>query len=134
MVVREGEMMALQLDSSHRHRFSLPDEPARAAKWSLLMVVASAGMLVVAGLLGTFLQLVVLGLEEQETLPEAGAPGYVAMGFLLALMLLPALAGMALGVRARRLGERRLGTTGMIANAAIAAYLVLSTAATVVLG
>ena len=85
-----------------------------------LMVAATVAAAVVAGIVGTFLQFVVFDLEEQELLPEAGVWGYVAGFFLLALMVLPALVGIVLGVRARRLGERRLGTTRIVVNALIA--------------
>jgi len=121
--------------SSHRHRLSLPEEPGRrVATQSLLMVAATAAAAVVAGIIGTFLQFVVFDLEEQELLPEAGVWGYVAGFFLLALMVLPAVVGMVLGVRARRLGEHRLGTTGIVVNALIATYLVFTLAATLLFG
>jgi hypothetical protein len=98
------------------------------------MVAATAVAAVVAGIVGTFLGLVVFDLEEQELLPEAGVWGYVAGFFLLALMVLPAVVGMVLGVRARGLGERRLGTTGIVVNAVIGTYLVFTVAATLLLG
>jgi hypothetical protein len=98
------------------------------------MVAATAVMAVIAGILGTFLQFVVFDLEEQELLTEAGAWGYVAGLFLLALMVLPAFVGIALGVRARRLGGRRLGTTGIVVNALIAGYLVFTSVATLLFG
>lgn len=98
------------------------------------MVAATAAAAVVAGLVGTLLQLVVFDLEEQELLSEAGAWGYVAGFLLLALMVLPAVVGTVLGVRARGLGERRLGTTGTVVNAAIGAYLVFTSAATLLFG
>jgi hypothetical protein len=98
------------------------------------MVVATAAASVIAGIIGTFLQLVVFDLGEQELLSEAGAWGYVAAVLLLALMVLPALAGIALGVRAFRLGERRLATTGIVVNAVVAAYLVFTVAATLLFG
>ena len=121
--------------SSHRHRLSLPEEPGRrVATQSLLMVAGTAAAAVVAGIIGTFLQFVVFDLEEQELLPEAGVWGYVAGFFLLALMVLPAVVGMVLGVRARRLGEHRLGTTGIVVNALVAAYLVFTLAATLLFG
>jgi hypothetical protein len=104
------------------------------ATQSLLMVVATAGAAAVAGIIGTFLQLVVFHLGEQELLIEAGVWGYVAAVLLLALMVLPAALGMVLGVRAYRLGERRLGTTGIVVNAVVAAYLVLTVAATLLFG
>jgi len=127
--------MAVPVTPSHRHRFSLPEEPGRrAATQSLLMVAATVAAAVVAGIVGTFLQFVVFDLEEQELLPEAGVWGYVAGFFLLALMVLPALVGIVLGVRARRLGERRLGTTGIVVNALIATYLVVTLAATLLFG
>lgn len=121
--------------SSHRHRLSLPEEPGRrVATQSLLMVAATAAAAVVAGIIGTFLQFVVFDLEEQELLPEAGVWGYVAGFFLLALLTLPAVVGMVLGARARRLGEHRLGTTGVVVNALIATYLVFTLAATLLFG
>lgn len=117
--------MVVPVTPRHRHRFSLPEEPARrTATWSLLMVAASIVAALVAGAVGTFLGLVVFDLEEQELLSEAGAWGYVAGFCLLAVMVVPALIGILLGVRGRRLGERRLGTTGIVVNALIAAYLV----------
>jgi hypothetical protein len=98
------------------------------------MVAATVVAGVVAGIIGTFLQVVVFDLGEQELLTEAGAWGYVAAVLLLALMVLPAFVGIALGVRARRLAEHRLGTTGVIVNAVVAAYLVFTVAATFLFG
>lgn len=127
--------MAVPVTPSQRRRFSLPEEPGRrVATQSLLMVAATAAAAVAAGIIGTFLQFVVFDLEEQELLPEAGVWGYVAGFFLLALMVLPAVVGVVLGVRARRLGERRLGTTGIVVNAVIATYLVFTLAATLLFG
>ena len=127
--------MAVPVTPPQRHRFSLPEDPGRrVATQSLLMVAATAVAAVVAGIVGTFLGFVVFDLEEQELLPEAGAWGYVAGFFLLALMVLPAVVGMVLGVRARGLGERRLGTTGIVVNAAIGTYLVFTFAATLLFG
>jgi hypothetical protein len=42
--------------------------------------------------------------------------------------------GIVLGVRARRLGEHRRGTTGIIVNAVVATYLVFTVAATLLFG
>ena len=127
--------MAVPVTSSPRHRFSLPEEPGRrVGTQSLLMVAATAVAAVVAGIVGTFLGLVVFDLEEQELLSEAGAWGYVAGFFLLALMILPAVIGVVLGVRARRLGERRLGTAGIVVNGVISTYLAFTFAATLLFG
>jgi hypothetical protein len=98
------------------------------------MVAATALAGLTAGAVGTFLQLVVFDLEEQQLLPEAGAWGYVAGVVLVALMVIPALLGIALGIRALRLGERRLGTTGIVLNAGIASYLVITSVVTLLLG
>ena len=98
------------------------------------MVAATAVAAVVAGIIGTFLQFVVFDLGEQELLTEAGVWGYVAAVLLLALMVLPGVMGIVLGIRARRLGEHRLGTTGMIVNTAIGTYLVFTVAATLLFG
>lgn len=120
---------------SSRHRLSLPEEPGRRrGTQSLLMVAATAASALVAGIIGTFLQVAVFDLEEQELLSDAGFPGYAAGLCLLALMVLPAIVGIALGARARRLGERSLGTAGMVVNALVATYLVFTVAATLVLG
>jgi hypothetical protein len=128
-------IMSESITPSQRHRFSLPKEPARrAATQSLLMVAGTAVATVIAWIIGTFLQSVVFDLGEQELLSEAGAWGYVAAILLLVLMVLPGILGMALGVRARRLGEHRLGTTGIVVNAVIAAYLVFTVAANLVFG
>jgi hypothetical protein len=127
--------VAVPVTPPQRHRFSLPEDPGRrVATQSLLMVAATAVAAVVAGIVGTFLQFVVFDLEEQELLPEAGVWGYVAGLFLFALMVLPAVVGMVLGVRARGLGERRLGTTGIVVNAVIGTYLVFTFAATLLFG
>jgi hypothetical protein len=90
------------------------------------MVAATAVAGLIAGAAGTFLQFIVFDLEEQQLLSGAGAWGYVAAFFLLALMVVPASVGIVLGFRARRLGERRLGTTGLVVNALVASYLVVT--------
>ena len=127
--------MALPVTPPQRHRFSLPGDPGRrVATQSLLMVAATVVAAVIAGIVGTFLGLVVFDLGEQELLTEAGVWGYVAAVLLLALMVLPAVTGIVLGVRARRLGEHRGGTTGIIVNAVVAAYLVFTVAATLLFG
>jgi hypothetical protein len=131
----EGDAMAVPKTATHRDKFSLPEEPGRrAAALSLLMVAAAAMALVAGWAVGTFLQSVVFDLEDRESLRNAGPWGYVAGSFLIALMALPALAGIVLGVRARRLGEPRLGTSGIVVNALIAAYLVIPGVATLVFG
>lgn len=127
--------MATSLPPAHRNRFSLPVEPGRrAATLSLAMVAGTVVAVVVAGAVGTFLQLVVFDLEEQESIGHAGAWGYVAGFFLLALMMLPALGGMILGIRARHLGARRRGTAGVAVNALIVAYLVIPAVAFILFG
>jgi hypothetical protein len=106
--------------------FSLPKEPGRRAASSSLRMVAVTGIaLVAAAVVGTFLQAGVFDLEEQESIARAGVWGYVAGFSLLALISLPSVVGVVLGVRARRLGARRGGTTGIFVNALIAVYFVI---------
>jgi hypothetical protein len=100
----------------------------------MLMVAATLAAGLVAWIIGTFLQFVVFDLGEQELLTEAGVWGYIAAVLLLALIVLPAVTGIALGVRARRIGEHRLGTTGVIGNAVVAMYLLLTAAASLLFG
>ena len=127
--------MAVPGAPAHRNRLSLPTDPARrVAAWSLAMVAASAVALMVGGAIGTFLQLTVFDLEEQQLLSEAGVWGYVAAFCLVVLMVLPAVIGIVLGMRGRRLGERRLGTAGVVVNALTAAYLVLTGVGALLLG
>jgi hypothetical protein len=98
------------------------------------MVAATMAATVVAWIVGTFVQSVVLGLEEQQLLTDAGVWGYVASFFIFGLMALPTLAGIVLGVRARHLGERRLGATGILANGLIGTYLLATTVANLLIG
>jgi hypothetical protein len=127
--------VAVPVTPPQRHRFPLPEDPGRrVATQSLLMVAATAVAAVVAGIVGTLLQSVVFDLGEQALLTEAGVWGYVASVLLLALMVVPAVTGIVLGVRARRLGEHRRGTTGIVVNAVVAAYLVFTVAATLLFG
>ena len=93
---------------------------------SLLMVPALLVSYAIAFFAGTALQ-DVFGLAEDESLREAGAAGVAAVLFLIALIVIPQVVGVVLGVRARRLGERRLGLLGIVVNAALAAYLALVT-------
>jgi hypothetical protein len=75
-----------------------------------------------------------LGLAEGDMLTEAGAWGLIAAVFVTVLLVVPQIVGITLGVKARRLGERRLGTAGVIANGAVAAFLLLTSVAQLVGG
>jgi hypothetical protein len=66
-----------------------------------------------------------LGLDDTEMLYVAGTWGVVAFGLMSVLSAVPPTVGIVLGVRARRLGERRLGTMGVAANAVVAVLFVL---------
>jgi hypothetical protein len=54
--------------------------------------------------------------------------------FLIVLLAVPQIVGIVLGVKARRLGERRLGTAGVIVNAAIAGFVLLTSVAQLAIG
>jgi hypothetical protein len=99
---------------------------------SLLMVPALLVSYLAAYLVGVAL-LEALGLDEGEMLTEAGAWGVVAALFLMVLIAVPQIVGIVLGVKARQLGERRLGTTGVIVNAAIAVFFLLTSVLNLVL-
>jgi hypothetical protein len=105
----------------------------RLALASLLMLPALLVSYLVAYVVGTALGSA-FGLAEGELLKEAGAPGVLAGIALMVIIAAPQVAGIVLGVKARRLGERRLGTAGVVANAAIAVYLSLGSVLTLVLG
>lgn len=97
----------------------------RLAISSLLMVPALLVSYAAAYVIGVALQNA-FGLAEDEMLKEAGARGVVAAVFLMVLIAVPQIVGIVLGVKVRRLGERRLGTVGVIVNAAIAAFFLLT--------
>ena len=89
------------------------------------MVPGTLAATVAAWIIGTFVQSSVFDLREEQLLFDAGAGGYVAS---------PALVGIGLGLRARNLGDRRLGLTGVVINAVMATYLVATAGANLVLG
>jgi MFS family permease len=125
LCLEEVDIVIVRVTPSPGGRLPLPGDPARrAAHRSLLMVAVTMAAGLVAGAVGTFLQLVVFDLEDQQLLSDVGPWGYVAASFLLALMIAPAAIGVALGVRARRLGERRLAVAGIAANVLAVSYLV----------
>jgi hypothetical protein len=114
----------VSLDRGNPPRSARPGR--QLAIFSLSMVPALAVFYVAAYLIGVAL-MNALGLAEGDMLPEAGVWGVVAAVCLLAFLAVPQIVGIVLGVKARRLGERRLGTSGVIANAVIAAFFVLTT-------
>ena len=105
----------------------------RLAIASLLMVPAVFVSYLIAYFVGAGL-LNALDLDEGDSLTEAGAWGVIAAVPLMVLVVAPQIIGIVLGVRSRRLGERRLGTTGIIVNAVIAAFLLLTSFAQLVMG
>lgn len=94
---------------------------------SLLMVPAVAVSFAAAEIAGSAFQSA-LGLAANESLTAAGALGVAAALLLTLLLVAPQLIGVALAAKARRLGERPIGTAGLVLNSVIVA-LVLSTTA-----
>ena len=92
---------------------------------SVLMLPALVVSYVAATLVGFAVQ-DALGLDDGDMLSEAGVRGWVAASFLLLLLALPPIAGVVLGVEARRRGDRRLATAAVVLNATLAAYLLIS--------
>lgn len=118
--------MSLPVVSLDRSRLAAVARPGR--RWaiaSLLMVPALLAFDLAAHFSRGVL-VSVLGATEGDTLTEVGAWGVLATVFLITLLTVPSLVGIVLGVKARRLGERRLGETVIVLNAAIAAYYMLT--------
>jgi hypothetical protein len=104
----------------------------RAALASLLMLPALVISFLVAEFAGSALQSA-LGLAENESLTNAGALGDAAATLLVLILVLPPVVGLKLGLKARRQGARRAGTTGVVINGAVAAFALLSTAVNLLL-
>lgn len=112
----------------HHGRRSADGRPGRrVAVASLLMLPATALLLAPLYVIGWALGSA-LGLAEDELLVEAGLWGWVAAVLMVALLAAAPVVGVVLGARARELGERRLGTIGIVANATIGGYLVVVSA------
>jgi hypothetical protein len=88
------------------------------------MIPAVVPAYVVAYFVGTAL-LSVLGLSEDARLTEAGALGIACGVLLAAVTVVPQVVGIVFGLKARELGERRLGAVCVLVNGLIGTYLVL---------
>jgi hypothetical protein len=102
-----------------------PAPGRRTGVWSLAMLLLAPVAYVAAYLAGTGLG-ALLGLEEGEMLGTAGPLGYLAGVALIALLCAPQIVGIWLGRRARRAGAARLGLAGLVANALVALYVVVT--------
>jgi hypothetical protein len=87
--------------------------------------------LLVSGAIGGIVGFVLLGmkdLEGSEPMSEQGAWGWMVFAVSTLILMVPMIVGIVLGARARKLGERRLGTIGMsVCGAILVAYTTLST-------
>jgi hypothetical protein len=122
--------------AAHVGKDLAPREARPGRTWgiaSLLLLPALIVLYVPLYFLGSAFQSA-LGLAEDELLTEAGAWGVAAALLMLALTAIPQVAGIALGVKARRLGEHVLGTAGIVANALVGAFLLLGSALQLLLG
>jgi hypothetical protein len=86
-----------------------------------LLVSFTLAELVGAGFQAAF------GLADGESLTEAGVLGVLAGLAVTVLLVAPQAIGSVLGAKARRLGARRVGAWGLVANSVIGAYLVIAT-------
>lgn len=105
----------------------------RSAIASLLMVPTLLVWMLLLMPVGWGLQSA-LGLDDDQMLTEAGAWGTAAFALMVVLFAVPQIVGIALGLEARRHGERRLGTAGVVVNAVVAALLVTVTTLQALLG
>ena len=86
--------------------------------WSLLMLP----FLVVSGVVGGIVGFILLGfrdLEGSEPMSEQGAYGWMVLAVSTLLFMTPMIVGVILGARARSMGERRLGTIGMVVDGVV---------------
>ena len=118
--------MSVPVASSDRGHVPSGARPGRRLAISSLLMVPALLLSYVAAFFVGWGLMSALGLEECDMLTEAGAWGVVGAAFLLVLVAVPQIVGIVLGVKARRLGERRLGTTGVVVNAAIAGFVLLA--------
>lgn len=105
----------------------------RSAIASLLMVPVLLVWMLLLMPVGWGLQSA-FGLADDQMLTEAGACGTAAFVLMVVLATAPQVAGIVLGLEARRHGERRLGTAGVVVNAVVAALLVAGTVAQALFG
>jgi hypothetical protein len=131
MEVRKEDRMSASV--IHHGRGERWPDGHRAAVASLLMVPAVILWMLLLMPIGWGLQSV-LGLDDTQLLTEAGAWGVAAFVAMVVLSVVPTTVGIVVGVRARRLGEHRLGTTGVVANGAVAVWLVLGPGIQVLVG
>jgi len=122
-VRKEGSQVSVP--AVHHDRGHVWRDAHRSAVASLLMVPSMLAWMVLLVPVGWGLQSA-LGLDDTQMLYEAGAWGVAAFGAMVVLGAVPPAVGIVLGLRARRLGERRLGTIGVAANAVVAVPLVLA--------
>ena len=64
---------------------------------------------------------------QSDSLTEAGVLGVLAGLALTVVLVAPQVIGSVLEAKARRLGARRVGAWGVVANSLIGAYLVITT-------
>ncbi|MGE5227551.1 MAG: hypothetical protein ACM3OO_11815 [Planctomycetaceae bacterium] len=95
-----------------------PDRGHQLAVWSLAMIAFLVISAAVGGIVGWVL-LSSQGLEGSEPMSEQGTIGWVAFGLSTAIFMAPMVVGVVLGAKARKLGERRLGTIGMVVDGVI---------------
>ena len=118
--------MSVSVSPTDSTRLSPASRPGRTfAIVSLGLVAAPIVLFVPLYLVGSAL-LDALGVAEGELLVKAGVLGVLAWGAMLVLVATPSIVGVVLGARARRLGERRLGTLGIAVNALTGAYVLLA--------
>lgn len=118
--------MSVSVSPADSSRLSPAPRPGRTlAIVSLVLVAAPIALYVPLYLVGSAL-LDALGVAEGELLVEAGVVGVLAWAAMLVLVAMPSIVGVVLALRARRLGERRLGTLGIVLNTLTGAYVLLA--------
>lgn len=125
--------MSVSISPTGTDRVSTEAHPGRRlAIVSLLMVPTLLAVYVPLSFLGTALQNA-LEVAEGELLIEAGLLGVLAWTALLVLVAVPQVVGIVFGRKARLLGDRRLGTIGIVVNAVVGGYVLVVAVAQAVL-
>jgi hypothetical protein len=129
--VREGEAVSVPV-VQHGHG-GLWHDAHKLAVASLLMIGAFVAWMLLLMPVGWGLQ-AALDLDDTQVLYEAGAWGWLAFVLMAAASAVPPTIGIVLGLRARRLGERRLAAVGVASNALLVVVFVLAPLLAALLG
>jgi hypothetical protein len=109
----------------HHDHGDLWHDGHRLAMGSLLAIAVFVVWMMLLAPVGWALQ-GALDLDDGQLLYEAGGWGWLAYAGMVLATAIPPAVGIVLALRALALGERRLGTVGVAANALVAMLFVVA--------